>query len=208
MFNQNHFDGGANLNAGHGEKHLGRILQAVYNDLIKLGGIRVIEDVSVADAVAVASANASDEATLVTLVNEEKASYNGLAALANNIKLVLSPLAVLEISEPNAVASSVVDATNTATAITLVNDLKVKYNVAAALLNEIKAELNEDGTVDVSSGDAVVEATADASDEATAITLANALKTKMNGAITLANEIKADLNGIEKVALEFVTLFS
>ncbi|GAB1376786.1 hypothetical protein MASR1M48_16380 [Lactococcus petauri] len=208
MFNPNHFDGGSNLNAGHGSKHLGIIILALLNDLVKVLGIKGILNISTADSVAVASADSTDEPTLVVLVNEEKGSYNGIAALANSIKTTLSPLTILAISEPAALVSSVANATNTATAITLVNDLKAKYNAAYLLLNQIKAELNVDGTVVIAAANLVVEATVNASDLATAIALSNALKVKLNAAVTLANEIKSDLNGVEKVVLESTALFA
>lgn len=208
MFNPNHFDGGSNLNAGHGSKHLGLIILALLNDLVKVLGIKGILNIATADSVAVASADSTDEPTLVVLVNEEKASYNGIVALANSIKTTLSPLTILAITEPVAVASSVVDATNTATAITLVNDLKAKYNAAYLLLNQIKAELNVDGTVAIAAANLVVEATVNATDLATAIALSNALKVKLNAAVTLANEVKADLNAVEKVVLESTALFA
>lgn len=207
MFPQNHFDGGKNITAEN-PKHLALILQKVMNDLLKLAGIKSLPEIVVADASPVAAANASDEATLVTLVNEEKSDYNGIVALLNDMKAKLAPLVYLEITAANGVASSVVDATNTATAITLVNDLKAKYNVAYLLGNQIKAELNESGEVEIAAADAVVEATANASDEATAIALANALKAKLNTLVTLSNEIKTDLNAIEKVELESLALFA
>lgn len=46
------------------------------------------------------------------------------------------------ITSPVAVAAAAADATDLATAQTLVNELKTKYNVAVTLLNEIRTDLN------------------------------------------------------------------
>lgn len=204
---ENHFEGHKNLSPEVKGKSLVDILKAIQNDLVATLGIKGVQTITLDDPAAVASADASDEATLVTLANEEKASYNSLSALVNDVCEKLEPVQEVDIVSPKSEASTSADASTTATAITLLNEIKAKYNVLATLANEIKSDLNTEATVTIAATDAATEASADASDEATAITLANSLKTNINAGITLGVEFKTDLNAADKVILESRSLF-
>lgn len=209
LVSKDHFDGGRNVQKGDGlPADLALIVRAVQKDLVSVLGIKGVQTISIADPAVVANVDATDLPTLLALVNEEKASYNGIAYLANDVASRLGPVQEVDITSPNASVESLADAIDEATAIALANDIKAKYSASVALLNEIKADLNTEATVTIAAADAVVEATADATDLATALTLVNALKIKVNVAITLITEIKTDLNAAAKIVLESLALLS
>lgn len=204
MLGENTFAGGANVQPGQGtgEKHLAEILLSVKADVQETAGIKGLALITAAAASPVAAADATDLATLLTLANEEKSDWNVMVTLLNEVKTLLNPLKKFDIVATSAVATTLANATDEATAVALVNDLKAKYNVGVTLVNEIKTELNTSGEVVISAANAVAEATANATNEATAITLANALKASLNVMVTLANEIRTDVNAIPRITLE------
>lgn len=118
----------------------------------------------------VASANASNEATSITLANEEKARYN---SLVEEYKLVASVTGTTFAAVPETTAN----ATALASVQTLLNSLKPKYNALRAAIVALYASRPALG-----SQTAAAEATADASDQTTANALANSLKTNINAA--------------------------
>ncbi len=111
----------------------------------------------------ISSATATDETTLVTMVNELKADINTHFAdtIAHNTAV------------SSAVATAT--ATNAATAVTLVNALKTAYN---AHLTASNVHYTNDSTNAVSS--------AAATDQATAITMANEMKGDFNAHVASA----------------------
>lgn len=202
MITEKHFDGQSNITAEGGTKsHLGQILVALIKDVTTIAGIAGIADIASADMDTVTATDASDLASLQALANEIKGDYNGGVTLSNEIRTALVPLSTVDISSAAAVQVTLSDATDEPTAVALVNAEKSRYNVLSTLLNEIKADLNTEGTVTISAADTAAEATADATDEASAITLANSLKANVNIAATLVNEIKSDLNAVPKLPL-------
>lgn len=104
------------------------------------------------------SADATDEATLVTLVNEIVDVY-GLH--------IADDLAHKVADTDNAVTNA--DATDAATAATLITEVKGNYNTHRA---STTFHANADSTNEVTN--------ADATDQATAITLANEVKADIN----------------------------
>lgn len=114
---------------------------------------------------AIATADATNEATLVVLANALKASYNAHCASACSA----SSGQGVHIAADGANLVAAATATDTASAITLLNELKGDYNTHRASTS--------------------FHATADSTN---AISAANA--TDEAEAITLANEAKGDLN--------------
>lgn len=117
------------------------------------------------DALTVESANASDESTLVTLVNDIKVIYGFHIG---------DGLVHDEVDATNVVTN--VDATDAATAATLITEIKADYN---AHRTDTDAHPNSDSTNAVTN--------ADATDQATGITLANEVKADLNAHITAAS---------------------
>lgn len=115
-------------------------------------------------ALAVDAADATDETTLVVLVNQIKAVYtqHGEDAVAHKIA-----------DATNVITNA--DATNAATAITLVNEEKDIYEAHRASTTH---HANADGTNTVTN--------ADATNQATAITLANEIKDDVTAHILAA----------------------
>ena len=141
-------------------------LPAVFNarrlDLLKLKAGSIYH----ADAsAAIATADASDLATSVTLANALKASYNAHCASACSATTGQGAHIAADATYPTAVA----DATDLTSVEALLNDIKSNYNSHRAV--------------------ASIHATADSTNTVTA-----ADATTQGSANTLANEIKAKLN--------------
>lgn len=198
---EKHFDGGSNLQSDGGKAHLADILRAVQEDLVASLGIKGVQAITLDDADSIAAANASDLATSLTLGNELKLDYNGMAALSNDIREKLGPVQEVDIAAAAASLVTLADATDLASVILLSNDLKAKYNGLVALLNEMRTDLNSEGTVTIVAAVAVVTAIADATDQGEANTLLNDIKAKYAVALTLVNEMKTDLNAAAKIVL-------
>lgn len=66
--------------------------------------------------------------------------------------LVKQSTAIGNCSIPNSTESIVINAVDLASALSLVNDLKIKYNQAVGLINELKTQLNAKLQADRSSG--------------------------------------------------------
>lgn len=201
-----HFSGQAHVSP-ETKPDLATIIRALQNDLVKVLGIKGVQEITTADAVAIAGADATDEATSITLANEDKATYNQVVALFNDVKGKLAPVQEVDITSPDAEIEASIDASDAASSYTLLNSMKAKYNAAIALGNEMKAKLNSEGTITIAAADLTVAGVGDATDEPTAVALANALKTKVNEAVLMANEFKTDLNAAPKTVLESRMLF-
>lgn len=207
LMSKDHFEGGKHVqNDGGTGKDLASFLRAIQNDLVAILGIKGVQTITVASATTIASADATNLATLLTLVNETKESYNEVAALANDVYDRLVPVQEVDIVAAKASLVTLLNASDLATAVALANDIKAKYNASVALLNELKGDLNTEATVTIVAADSAVTAVANATNEATAITLTNDLKAKINVAVTLINEIKSDLNAAPKTALANLAL--
>jgi hypothetical protein len=115
-------------------------------------------------ALAVSAANATNEATLVTLTVQLLAVY--AEHIADDVGHKVQDTA-------NVIAAAV--PTNTATCVTALNELKADYNLHRA---STTYHYNADATNAVAS--------ADANNEASAITLANEIKTDLNAHIIAA----------------------
>lgn len=115
-------------------------------------------------ALAVSAANATNEATLVTLTVQLMAVY--AEHLADDVGHKVKDTA-------NAVAAAI--PTTTATCITALNELKADYNLHRA---STTYHYNADGTNAVTA--------VDATNEASAITLANEIKADLNAHIAAA----------------------
>lgn len=198
---EKHFDGGGNLQKDGGKADLATILRAMQNDFVASLGIKGVQTITLDDADASTEANASDLATSLTLANELKGDYNGASALANDISAKLGPVQEVDIVAPNSALVLSPTAIDLPTVIVMANDLKVKYNVLVALLNEMRTDLNSEGTITIVAPVAVVTAVADASDQGTANALLTDIKAKYNVAVTLVNEMKTDLNAAVKIEL-------
>lgn len=113
-----------------------------------------------ATSTAVATANASDEATAIVLANGLKGTINRHLASEGNsgVHLVASAAAI-----------AAADATDLATAITLANEIKADYNTH---LSEAGVHLANDATN--------IVAAVDATDQATLETLLNEIKADYN----------------------------
>lgn len=111
---------------------------------------------------AVTAADATNQATLNTLLNEIKTDYN-----AHRVSTTFHDAA----DSTNVVASA--DATDAATSVTLANEIKADYN---AHRSQSDVHPHDDSANAVSS--------ADATDEASCITLANEIKTDYNAHLT------------------------
>ncbi len=196
-----HFDGGSNVQGDSGKADLATILRAFQDDLVASLGIKGIQTITLDDADAITAADSSDLATSITLGTELKLDYNGMAALSNDVREKLIPVQEVVIVAPAASAVTLADPIDLATSIAMGNDIKAKYNVLVALLNEIKADLNTEGTVAIAAADAAVTAVADATDQGELDTLLNDIKAKYAAALTLINEVKTDLNAADKVVL-------
>jgi hypothetical protein len=114
-------------------------------------------------SVQVTAATATDETTLVTLVNGIKSVVN--RHFADTVAHDTATSAAI----------SVADATNAATALTLINDIKGKFNTHRGASN---VHFNNDAGNEVTN--------ADGTNQATSITLANEVKGDVNSHIVLA----------------------
>jgi len=206
-FGTSHFAGGANLQPDQASgPDLAQILIALKNDVVSVAGIAGLVNIAATDVTIVSAADASDLSTLIALATQLRTSYNQLVTLLNEAKAKLDPLNQIVISAANAVATAIAVPIDLPTSLTLINDIKAKYNVLYLLGNELKADLNTQGTISIAAADLVIEATANATDQTTAQTLANAEKVKLNASRTLANEIKTDFNAVPKVPLLVLSL--
>ena len=137
-------------------------LQQLRLDMAKLKAGTVFH---VDASAAVATANATDLPTLITLINALKASYNTSRASACSASTGQG--AHLAADATNVEAT--VDASDLATSITLANDLKAKFN---AHLTQAGVHMTNDATNTI--------ATANGTVLGDTITLANAFKTALN----------------------------
>lgn len=199
---KDHFHGGQNQQPGGqrgSEATAAGLLGALQADARNIAGLRGLPALVSIATTAVTSADASDQATLNTLLNEQKADFNLLTTLANEQRGNLHKLGQFAVALAAAEALPVGKpaAIDLATSVVLVNELKAKYNsYLRPLANELKADLNTDGTIAIAAPDAAAEASADATDLATAITLANSLKTNINAARTLLEEVRTDYDAV------------
>ncbi len=136
---------------------------------------------------AIATADATDQATSNALTNAEKAKYNGeLLLLASAVSAYFGALIYPAV---DLAAVTVVDASGgtTAPAILLANALKAKYNGELLTLMTRLLALTPTATAP----NITAIATADASDLATTEALAIAIKGKYNGELlTLLNNLR------------------
>lgn len=138
------------------------VLNAMRLDLLKIKAGTIFH----ADASAtITTANATDLASSIALVNALKASYNAHCASACDATSGQGAHISADATNP----TSVVDATDLTSVEALANDLKAKFNahIASATFHA-----SADSTNTVSA--------AAATDQTTSNTLANALKTAMN----------------------------
>lgn len=150
--------------SGEAAKQMHEFLKNLCIDVTNaIAGITTIFHRNQDDGSTVLSANASDLATAITLVNEEKAKVNTHLASVVNLGAHLAA---------SAASIAAADATDQATAITLANEIKADYNTHRT---ESGVHLNNDTTNAVSS--------ADATDLATLQTLVNEIKTDYNAHI-------------------------
>jgi len=122
----------------------------------------------------IASANATDQATLNTLLNEIKLDYN-----AHRVSVTFHNIA----DATNAVTSA--DASNEATSVTLANEIKLDYNAH-------RIQTNAHPYNDYYN----VVTTADCTNLATAKTLANEIKGDYNGHRTITDGMYFTVYGI------------
>lgn len=118
---------------------------------------------------------AEDEDTLVALANGLKATFN------DHVENVIDPTTAegAHFAADTARKVAAADATDTASAITLLNELKAKFNVH----REVNVHIADD-TVNSIAG-------ADATDEETAIALANEALAKLNAHFAAATSLEA-----------------
>lgn len=168
---------------GGGEPNLATILREMADD------INVAAVSRAGSLVAIATADATDQASTNTLANAEKAKYNGeLTLLAQAIEAYFgSSVTVADLT-----AITTVDASGgtTAPGILLLNVIKARYNgELLTLLTQLLA-LTPTATAPI----ITAIATADASDLATSEALAIAIKGKYNGELlTLLNNLKTTI---------------
>lgn len=198
---EKHFDGGGNLQKDSGKADLATILIAMQEDFVASLGIKGVQVITLDDADAIAAADATDLATSLTLANELKLDYNGMAALSNDVREKLVPVQEVPIAAPAASLVTLADAIDLPTVLLLANDLKAKYNALAVLLTEIKDDLNTESTVTIVAADAVVTVVIDATDQTEANALLIDIKVQYAIALTLINEVKTDLNAALKITL-------
>lgn len=65
-----------------------------------------------------------------------------LQKILEDIATDLAAIKIAEVATADAAVTAVADATDLPTALTLVNDLKAKYNAAVALINALKSAAN------------------------------------------------------------------
>ncbi len=168
---------------GGGEPNLATILREIADDL------NVAAVARAGSLVAIATADATDQATTNALANAEKVKYNGeMLLLAQAVEAYFGA----SVTVADLAAITTVDASGgtTGPGIALLNVIKGKYNgELLTLLTQLLAL-----TPTATAPNITVIATADASDLTTSEALAIAIKGKYNGELlTLLNNLKTTI---------------